>query len=80
MPNCWVVYGRSVLKQSAVLWQGGEQRKPGVKIILKGKGTDYELFLSQFNLTTLEKRKDILSLRWAKKCLSNRKQKNMITI
>ena len=63
-----------------------EQRKPGenAKIFCqaypKRKGTDYELSLSQLNLTTLEKRRDIFSLRWAKKCLSNKKTAKMFPL
>lgn len=90
MVHLWVVYCRSVLEQSAVLWQGGltqenrenleRTQKSFVKLILKGKGTNYENSLSQLNLTTLEKRRDILSLRWAKKCLSNKKTAKMFPL
>ena len=80
MVHLWVVYCRSVLKQSAVLWQRGlteenrhnweRTQKSFVKLIAKGNTESYEKLLSQLNLTPLDKRSDILSLRLAKKCLS----------
>ena len=90
MVHLWVVYCRSVLEQSAVLWQGGltqenresleRTQKSFVKLILKGNNSNYETLLDQLNLTTLDKRRDILSLRWAKKCLSNEKTTKMFPI
>ena len=81
MVHLWVVYCRSILEQSAVLWQGGltaenrdnleRTQKSFVKLILRGNYTNYEESLLQLNLQTLDKRRDILSLRWAKKCLEN---------
>ena len=41
-----------------------------MKFIAKGNTESYEKLLSQLNLTPLDKRRDILSLRLAKKCLS----------
>ena len=41
-----------------------------MKLIAKGNTESYEKLLSQLNLTPLDKRRDILSLRLAKKCLS----------
>ena len=88
--HLWVVYCRSVLEQSAVLWQGGltqenkdnleRTQKSFVKLISKGNKANYETLLSQLNLTTLDKRRDILSLRWAKKCLSNEKTSKMFPL
>ena len=90
MVRLWVVYCRSVLEQSAVLWQGGlteenresleRTQKSFVKLIMKGKMTNYEESLSQLNLLTLDKRRDILSLRWAKKCLTNEKTAKMFPL
>ena len=90
MVHLWVVYCRSVLEQSAVLWQGGlteenresleRTQKSFVKLIMKGKMTNYEESLSQLNLLTLDKRRDILSLRWAKKCLANEKTAKMFPL
>ena len=73
-----------------MLWQGGlteenkenleRTQKSFVKLISRGKETNYEESLSQLNLTTLDKRRDILSLRWAKKCLANEKTAKMFPL
>ena len=44
-----------------------------MKLISKGNKANHETLLSQLNLTTLDKRRDILSLRWVEKCFSNEK-------
>ena len=90
MVHLWIVYCRSVLEQSAVLWQGGlteenkanleRTQKSFVKLISKGKETNYEKSLSLLNLTTLDSRRDMLSLRWAKKCLTNEKTSKMFPL
>ena len=83
MVHLWIQYCRSVLEQSAVLWQGGlteenrssleRTQKSFVKLILGRKYKNYTQALLQLNLSTLDKRRDILSLRWAKKCTENKK-------
>ena len=70
--HLWVVYCRSLLEQSAGLWQGGltqenrekleRTQKSFVKLVSKGNTAIYETLLSQLNFTTLDKRRDLTFL------------------
>ena len=70
---------RSVLEFSAVVWNSSLSQnnisdieriqKAAVKVILKEKYKDYSSALSELNLETLSKRREMLCLRFAKKCL-----------
>ena len=90
MVHLWIQYCRSVLEQSAVLWQGGlteenrssldRTQKSFVKLILGRKYKNYMQALLQLNLSTLDKRRDILSLRWAKRCTENKKMAHMFLL
>ena len=83
MVHLWETYCRSVLEQSAVLWQGAltqenrdnleRTQKSFVKLLLRGKYKTYEQALEQLNMKTLNKRRDILCLSFAKKCTLNSK-------
>ena len=76
MVHLWVVYCRSVLEQSAVLWQRGlteenrhnweRTQKSLVKLIAKENTESYEKLLSQLNVTTLDKRRDFFPWGWQK--------------
>ena len=48
-----------------------------VRIIMGQKYTNYKDSLSELNLQSLEQRRKMLCLRFAKKCLRNEKLKNM---
>jgi hypothetical protein len=88
--HLWVVYCRSVLEQSSVLWQGAltqenrdsleRTQKTFVKLILKNKYTTYEEALERLNLISLDKRRDILCLKFANKCLSDKKTSHMFPL
>ena len=90
MVPLWIQCCRSVLEQSAVLWQGGlteenrssleRTQKSFVKLILGRKYKNYTQALLQLNLSTLDKRRDILSLKWAKKCTENEKMAHMFPL
>ena len=90
MVHLWIQYCRSVLEQSAVLWQGGltqenrnsleRTQKSFVKLILGKKYKTYKESLLLLNLSTLEERRDTLSLRWAKKCTENEKVAHMFPL
>ena len=90
MVHLWIQYCRSVLEQSAVLWQGGlteenrssleRTQKSFVKLILGRKYKNYTQALLQLNLSTLDKGRDILSLRWAKKCTENEKMAHVFPL
>ena len=81
MVHLWITYCRSVLEQSAVVWQGGltnknrkdleRTQKSFTKLILKNKFTTYEQALISLNLSTLESRRDQLCLRFAQNCRKN---------
>ena len=90
MVHLWIQYCRSVLEQSAVLWQGGlteenrhsleRTQKSFVKLILGKKYKTYRQALLLLNLSTLEDRRDTLSIRWAKKCTENEEVAHMFPL
>ena len=53
------------------------QQKSAVRVILKRKYTSYKDGLRKLNIPTLEKRRELLCLRFAKRCLENDKVKNL---
>ena len=79
--DIYILYIRSVVEQSAVVWSSsltkGEQRdlertqKVALKIILKEDYTDYEKALKLTGLDTLSARRAKLCLNFAKKCTKN---------
>ena len=83
MVHLWKTYCRSVLEQSAVLWQGAltEQdrallertQKTFAKLILKRKYESYNQSLHVLDLPTLDNRRNTLCLNLAKRCILNRK-------
>ena len=82
-----LTYIRSVLEQSAVVWHSSltaknrrsleRVQKSAVRVMLKNKYTTYKDGLKKLNIPRLDERRDILCLRFAKKCLKNKKVKNM---
>ena len=90
MVHLWITYCRSVLEQSAVVWQGGltnknrkdleRTQKSFTKLILKNKFTTYEQALISLNLSTLESRRDQLCLRFARNCRKNEKTKHIFPL
>ena len=83
MVHLWKTYCRSVLEQSAVLWQGGltqanredleRTQKSFTKLIMKNRYQTYEKSLQQLNLTTLDSRRDEICLKFALNCRKNKK-------
>ena len=81
---------RSVLEVSAVVWHSSLSKinssdlervqKSALKVILKENYKDYKSALSQLNLQTLSKRREILCLKFAKKCLKLEKFKNLFPL
>ena len=75
-------YGRSVLEQITVVWQGGitQERRVNLdrthtsfdKIILNRKYKDYDHALVEFNLTSFDIKKTKLSLTFSTKWTSNK--------
>ena len=83
--DIYLTYIRSIAEQSAVVWHSslsGKNRldieriqKVAVRIIMGRNYKNYSLSLKALQLDTLKKRRDILSLRFAKNCLKNEKMK-----
>ena len=85
MVHLWILYCRSALEQSAVLWSNSltqenkddleRTQKSFAKLVLKDKYKDneyaYENALLILNLQTLEQRRNELSLNFAKNCIKN---------
>ena len=82
MVHFWITYCRSALEQSAVLWSSSlsqenkddleRTQKSFAKLVLKKKYQEndenaYENALINLNLQTLEPRRDVVSLNFAKK-------------
>ena len=82
MTHLWIVFCRSVLEQSCVVWGPSltqeskdnlkRTQKLYAKMILKGKYINYENAKRILNLDSLEERRPILCLKFAKKW--NKKQ------
>ena len=87
LKSIYLTYIRSVLEQSAVVWHSGltnknrrsleRVQKAAVRVILKQKYTNYKSGLKMLNIQTLEERRELLCLRFAKRCLQNEKVKNI---
>ena len=64
MVHIWIVYCRSILEQSAVVWSSSlseensddleRTQKVFTKLVLQNKYTNYETALNQLNLETLK--------------------------
>ena len=90
MLNIYILYIRSVLEQSAVVWQStitkGEQldlervQKCALRIILKDNYGSYQEALELCDLETLKSRRNKLSLNFALKCTKNEKTKDMFPL
>ena len=88
--NIYVLYIRSILEQSCIVWHSmlskenvedlERVQKAALKIILGTKFINYENALQRTNLETLEKRRESLCLKFAKKCTQNEKTFNMFPI
>ena len=86
----YVLYIRSVLESSAVVWHSslteGQKleiervQRVALKIILKDDYSDYEDALEQCSLSTLSDRRDDLCLSFAKNCVKNPKTKDMFPV
>ena len=78
----YVLYVRSICEQSAVVWHSSlteENRndiervqKTALKIILKSEYINYSSALERTNLKTLNERRELLCLKFAKSCIKNK--------
>ena len=81
MVHLWIVYCRSILKQSCVVWHSALTKqnsadleltqKTFCKLILKGRYTTYENALVSLNLIKLSERRTILCERFATQGIIN---------
>ena len=88
--NIYILFVRSQLEQSAVVWHSSltEQnrndlervQKSALKVILGEKYQSYNKALIELNLETLEERRNTLCLRFAQKCLTNEKNQQMFPL
>lgn len=88
--HIYVLYIRSILEQSSVVWHNSltqdnaddleRVQKCAVRIILGNDFVNYEEALIKADLDTLKSRREVLSRNFAKKCLKNTKTKNMFPV
>ena len=87
LKQIYMVFIRSLLEQSAVVWHSSlseenkddleRVQKSAFKIILGHEYRNYENAMKKLNLTTLDERRQDLCLNFALKCLKNPKTNNM---
>ena len=85
MVQLWIMYCRSVLEQSSVVWSNSlteenkndleRTQKVFAKLLLKNKYKTYESALLHLNLKTLSERRNELSLSFAKQSTKHEKMK-----
>ena len=88
--NIYILYVRSLLEQSCVVWHSSltirnsddleRVQKAAVKVILGSSSTNYENDLDKLNLQSLKERREELCLKFAKKCKNNEKVKDIFQI
>ena len=82
------VYIRSVLEQSSVVWNSSltkkneremeRVQKVAVRLIM-GEDTKYEESLKILKLTSLKENRNLLSVKFAEKCLANKNTRSIFT-
>ena len=87
LKNIYMLYIRSILEQSCVVWHNSlteensedleRVQKAAVKIMLGEKYTDYENGLLKVDLDKLSERRENLCLKFAKNCLKSEKTKDL---
>ena len=88
LKNIYILYVRTLLEQSCSVWHSGlteentqdleRVQKSALKIILKDSYQSYENALNKLDIETLEDRRKVLCLQFAKKCLNNNKMKQYL--
>ena len=90
LKEIYFLFVRSHLEQSATVWHSSltqENRddlervqKTACKVILQDKYKSYKKALIQLEIETLENRREELCLKFANKCLKNKKLKEMFPL
>ena len=87
MIDIYILYIRSLVERSAVVWRSSitqdkrleieRVQKVAIRIIMKVNYVNYEISLCITELPTLEERRDHLSFTFAKKCIKSEKTSHM---
>ena len=90
LKEIYILFIRSILEQSAVVWSSSltcqnkidleRIQKSALRIILGNEYGNYTNALNKLDLQTLEERRDILCLNFAKKCTKNDRFKNIFPL
>ena len=90
LKNIYLTFIRSIVEQSAVVWHSSltfknkkdieRVQKAAVRVIMGKSYKDYNHSLRELRLDSLEKRRELLSLRFAKNCLRNEKMRNLFPL
>ena len=90
LKNIYLTFIRSVLEQSAVVWHSSitnknrrdmeRVQKAAVRVIMGSDYTSYKNDLRKLRLVTLEKRRESLCLKFAKKCIQSEKLKDLFPL
>ena len=90
LKKIYILQIRSKLEQSAVLWHSSltqicrnkleRVQKSALRIIMGSKYTNYSDALEKLNLQTLDERRQLLCLKFAKKCLETEKLRKMFPL
>ena len=90
LKDIYVLFIRSILEQSAVVWSSGltcenkndleRVQKSALRIILGKEYNNYNSALNRLNLLSLEERRKQLCINFATKCTKNDKLKNMFPL
>ena len=88
LKNIYILYIRSLLEQSCTVWHSGlsqeniqdleRVQKSAMKLIMKESFRSYEHALNILELESLQDRRELLCLNFAKKCLNNEKMKDLL--
>ena len=88
--NIYILYVRSILEQSCVVWHSSlteenkqdleRVQKCAVKIMLGTRYKDYDNALVHVDLENLSERRKNLCLKFAKKCLDNKKTESLFPL
>ena len=90
LKNVYILFIRSLLEQSCTVWHSGltlensedleRIQKCALKIILRENYKTYENALKLLDLDKLDERREYLCLQFAKKCIKNRKMKDLFPL
>ena len=90
LKQIYIAFIRSQLEQSCVVWSSSltekncsdleRVQKSAIKIILGQQYKSYETALKELGMESLEKRREKLSLKFARKCVANEKTKHMFPL